>query len=85
MGQADFVEFPILSDPDLRAAHEYKAENSAYVALIAKGGRIEKLRPGYSDKMLADAVARLARLTGFVAKPIDARGAPNEMTTGCQY
>ena len=28
--------FPLLSDPDLRTVHEYKAENSAYVALIAK-------------------------------------------------
>ncbi len=81
----NLVGFPILSDPDLRAVHEYKAENSAYVALIAKGGRIEKLWPGYSADMLADAVARLARLTGFVAKPIDARGAPDEMTTGCPY
>ena len=35
--------FPLLSDPDLRTVHEYKAENSAYVALIAKGGTIEKL------------------------------------------
>ena len=55
----NLVEFPILSDPDLRAVREYKAENSAYVALIAKGGRIEKLWPGYSADMLADAAARL--------------------------
>ena len=69
----NLVGFPILSDPDLRTVHEYKAENSAYVALIAKGGRIEKLWPGYSAEMLADAAARLARLTGFIAKPIDVR------------
>ncbi len=77
--------FPFLSDPDLRIVHEYKAENSAYVALIAKGGTIDKFWPGYSVDMLADAAARLARLTGVVAKPIDVREAPTEMTTGCPY
>jgi hypothetical protein len=79
------VAFPILSDPDLHTVHEYKAENSAYVALIAKGGTIEMLWPGYSVDMLADAAARLARLTGVIAKPIDAREAPKDMTTGCPY
>jgi peroxiredoxin len=79
------VAFPILSDPDLHTVHEYKAENSAYVALIAKGGTIEMLWPGYSVDMLADAAARLARLTGVIAKPIDAREAPTAMTTGCSY
>jgi len=75
--------FPLLSDPDLRTVHEYKAENSAYVALIPKGGTIKKLWPGYSVEMLADASARLARLTGVIAKPIDVSAAPTEITTGC--
>ena len=75
--------FPLLSDPDLRTVHEYKAENSAYVVLIAKGGTIEKLWPGYSVEMLADASARLARLTEGIAKPIDVSAAPTEITTGC--
>lgn len=77
--------FPLLSDPDLRIVHEYKAENSAYVALIAKGGRIEKLWPGYSADMLTEAAACLSRLTGVDAKPIDVQDAPVEMTTGCPY
>ena len=77
--------FPLLSDPDLLTVHRYKAENSAYIALIAKGGRIEKLWPGYSIDMLADAGARLARLTGVDPRPIDVHEAPTEMTTGCPY
>ncbi len=52
------AQFPLVSDPDLRIVHEYKAENSAYVAVIAKGGTIEKLWPGYSVEMLADMAAR---------------------------
>ncbi len=81
----NLAPFPLLSDPELRMVREYKAENSAYVALIAKGGTIEKLWPGYSAEMLADAAARLARLTGVVAQPIDIHDAPTEMTTGCPY
>jgi peroxiredoxin len=77
--------FPLLSDPDLRTVHEYKAENSACIALIAWGGKIEKLWPGYSVDMLEDAAERLARLTGVSAKSIDVREAPREMTTGCPY
>ncbi len=79
------VAFPILSDPDLRIVHEYKAEYSAYVALIAQGGTIAKLWPGYSVEMLTDATARLARLRGDTAKPIDTTDAPTELTTGCPY
>ena len=79
------VRFPILSDPDLKMVHEYKAESSAYVALIAKGGKIEKLWPGYSIEMLREASERLARLAGTDVKTIDATDAPTEMTTGCPY
>ena len=57
--------FPLVSDPDLWIVHEFKAENSAYVALVAKGGKIEKLWPGYSVEMLVEAAVRLERLTGF--------------------
>ena len=79
------ASFPLLSDPDLRIVREYKAENSAYVALVAKGGRIEKLWPGYSAEMLTQATTCLGRLTGVNAKRIDIRDAPEEMTTGCPY
>jgi peroxiredoxin len=77
--------FPLLSDPDFRIVREYHAENSAYLALIARGGTIEKLWPGYSVDMLNEAAKCLARLTRVNAKPIDFRDAPTEMTTGCPY
>jgi hypothetical protein len=63
----------------------YKAESSAYVALVSKEGAIEKLWPGYSAEMLKDASERLARLSGIEVRAIDPTDAPTEMTTGCPF
>ncbi|WP_165226961.1 peroxiredoxin family protein [Aquisphaera insulae] len=77
--------FPLLSDPRLDLVHEYKVENSAYLALVARGGTIVKCWPGYSVGMLEEANAELARLAGVEAKPVNSTGAPIEMYTGCPY
>jgi hypothetical protein len=74
-----------LIDPEMQAVKDYKAESSAYVALIASGGRVEKLWPGYSADMLNDAGERIARLAGKSMVPIDLSDAPTEMTAGCPY
>ncbi|MGP0064466.1 MAG: peroxiredoxin family protein [Isosphaeraceae bacterium] len=79
------VPFPILADPDLRIIHSYRAESSAYVALVSKDVTIEKLWPGYSAQMLNDACQRLARLCGSETKLVETSDAPAEMTTGCPY
>jgi peroxiredoxin len=83
--RANRVTFPILCDPDLRIVHEYHAENSAYFAVIARGGRIEKYWPGYSADMLNEANGLLARLAGAEVKPIDLTDAPTELYSGCPY
>ena len=82
---AQRVAFPILGDPALRIVREYKAENSAYFAIIAPGGTIEKYWPGYSADMLKEANAHLARLAGVEAGPVDVTDAPAEMYSGCPY
>ena len=79
------VNFPILSDPELSIVHEYKAENSAYFAIIATGGTIEKCWPGYSAPMLREVSQRLARLAGVEERPTDAADAPDELYSGCPY
>jgi peroxiredoxin len=84
--RVNHADFPILSDEDLTIVHDYKAESSAYMALVAKGGTIEKLWPGYSVEMLEDASARLAKLAGLDVQPIDTTAAPtDEMLTGCPF
>lgn len=84
-GQQNRTTFPLLADPDLSIAGDYKAESSAYVAVVAKGGTIDHLYPGYSSAMLAEASRRIARLAGVAPRPIDAAGAPDELSTGCPF
>jgi len=85
-GRVNDAAFPILSDVDLMIIHDYKAESSAYLAIVSKGGTLEKLWPGYSVEMLDDASARLAKLAGMDVQPIDTTGAPSgEMLTGCPF
>ncbi|WP_422929730.1 redoxin domain-containing protein [Singulisphaera sp. PoT] len=79
------VEFPVLCDPDLKIVREYKAENSAYFALVAPGGKIEKYWPGYSVNMLKEANERLARISGREMKPVYVTDAPDELYSGCPY
>jgi peroxiredoxin len=83
--EVNHAAFPLLSDVDLNIVHDYKAESSAYLAVVAKGGAIEKLWPGYSAAMIREASACLAKLTGTEPKAIDATGAPDEMLTGCPF
>jgi peroxiredoxin len=84
-GQKNGTTFPLVADPDLAVIHAYKAESSAYVALIAKGGEIDHIYPGYSAAMLAESGARIARLAGVAPRTIDASGAPGDLLTGCSY
>jgi peroxiredoxin len=77
--------YPILADPERRIIAACKAERSAYVMLVSRGGAIEVLWPGYSSKMLAEVGLRLARLTGRPEVALDTRGAPTEMVSGCPF
>ena len=84
-GQRNRTTFPLLADPGLAIARAYKAESSAYMAVVAKGGTIDRLYPGYSAAMLSEASARIARQAGVEPRPIDADGAPDELSTGCPF
>ncbi|MDR3635875.1 MAG: redoxin domain-containing protein [Isosphaeraceae bacterium] len=84
-GAENHVPFPILCDPELKIVREYKAENSAYTVLVARGGTIERYWPGYSAEMLREAGERLARLAGVDVKPLDLNDAPDYLYSGCPY
>jgi peroxiredoxin len=84
-GEANHVTFPILQDPDLAIVHRYEVENSAYVALIAPGGRIEKMWPGYSGEMLRELGHRIARTTQHPERLFAVNDAPSELYSGCPY
>jgi peroxiredoxin len=84
-GQQNRTSFPLLADPGLSIVRAYKAESSAYLAVVAKGGTIDCLYPGYSTTMLSEASERIARLAGVEAVPIVSAGAPDELSTGCPF
>jgi peroxiredoxin len=84
-GQKNATSFPLVADPGLEAVRAYKAESSAYLAVVDKGGAIDRLYPGYSKEMLVEASERIARLAGVTPRPIDATGAPDELSTGCPF
>jgi peroxiredoxin len=77
--------YPILADPGRRLIVACRAERSAYTMLVGPGGRIEAFWPGYSSGMLAEAGVRLSRLTHRAEVPLDTRGAPEELVSGCSF
>jgi peroxiredoxin len=79
------VPFPVLADPEFQIIHAYKAESSAYVALVSKDGTIETLWPGYSGPMLTEASETLGHLSGREVQTIDLTEAPTVLTTGCSF
>ncbi len=78
-------KFTLLQDPKMTAIQAYKAERGVYTTLIAPGGQIDKAWPGYSQEMLNDASARIAKIAGVPAKKIESAAAPEEMTSGCVF
>ena len=77
--------YPVLADPSLAITRDYGATNSAYVALIDRGGRIATLWPGYSVDILREISGRLAEQTGRAPAAIDAGAAPVLPYSGCPF
>lgn len=79
------VDYPLLLAPDLDLMRAYQAGNSAYVVLIDPEGRIRRYWPGYSETMLRDLGAELARMTGTPEQPLRFADAPEDEYTGCPF
>ena len=70
---------------NLAIIQSYKVDASAYVVLVAPGGRVLKAWPGYSGEMLLELGQRIARLTGQTEQLLVVRDAPKELYAGCPY
>ena len=77
--------FPILADPEMKIIRAYGAENSAYVAFVGRGGRIEKLWAGYSAAMLRELGERMRPWVRPGMEPFDVSDAPADLYAGCPY
>jgi len=77
--------YTIVADPDQKLIEACGAERSAYVMLIAPGGKIEALWPGYSSAMLEELSVWLAAIIGQPRATLDTQGAPTAMASGCAF
>jgi peroxiredoxin len=77
--------YPVLPDPKLEVIQAYGAKGSAYVALVAAGGKIERIWPGYSGEMLRELGGRMAALAGVPEAPFETGEAPKHLFAGCRY
>jgi peroxiredoxin len=77
--------FPILADPKLGTIRSYHAKRGTYMTLIAPGGTIDKVYPGYSQSLVTELGRRIAALAGTPEKTIEVADLPKEATTGCPF
>lgn len=77
--------YPVLLDPEIKVVKEYKADRSVYLLVIGADGNIVRMWPGYSQTMLSELNATLAKMTGTEETPFDAAYAPKEPTSGCSF
>jgi len=79
------VLHPMVSDPGLDVMKAYGARESTYNVIVRPDGRIDRMWPGYSQDILKDIEARLARLVGEKSQPIDLSLAPKDKLSGCFF
>jgi hypothetical protein len=97
--EANSTPYPILADPDRQIIHRFRAENGAYVALLAPPGKpfaragtcvqdelaIDSLWPGCSAEMFTQMGRRIAAAAGVAERPLDVSGLPSAAVTGCPF
>ncbi|WP_206291166.1 multicopper oxidase domain-containing protein [Humisphaera borealis] len=77
--------FPLIADPKLELINAYRVTSSASSILVAPGGAIEKVFPGYSATILGELSANVARLSGTTPPALSFDAAPKDPTSGCAF
>jgi peroxiredoxin len=77
------AKFPVLADADLAIAGAFQAERSATTVLVAPGGAIAKVNPGYSAGTFQELTTLIARQARTLAPKLTFTGAPEKLTSGC--
>lgn len=77
--------FPMIADPKADLMKRFGAKHSAYTALIARGGRIVRLWPGYNQQMLGEITSAIAKEAGVGSPTLSVVDAPTKPTTGCAF
>jgi peroxiredoxin len=83
--EANRVRYPLLTDPERTIIARLRAENGGYVLLLTAEGVVGTVWPGWSAEMMQELGRKAAALAGVPERPLDVRGLPNALTTGCPY
>jgi len=79
------MPYTVVADPSLEIIKAYGATNSAFSALVSRGGKIVKMWPGYSIGFIKEMNAMMASETGQKAMKIDTKWAPKKAASGCRF
>jgi hypothetical protein len=90
--EANATPYPILADPQRQLIHRLRAENGAYVALLAlpgvgapAGPAIDSLWPGCSAEMFTQMGRRIAVTVGVAERSLVVSDLPSAAVTGCPF
>ncbi|MFN7171515.1 MAG: peroxiredoxin family protein [Fimbriimonadaceae bacterium] len=83
--EANDAGFEILADPSLETIDALHARAALYTLVIGGDQRIVLQQPGYSQTALEELGNAIAGAAGIEPRPLDTRGAPERMTSGCAF
>lgn len=75
----------MLCSPDCAAMRAYHAPQSVYSTLVDADGTVIAQYPGYSQRILDEMNAAMAKVSGTAPKPFDTAYAPKADSSGCAF
>jgi len=75
----------MICDPTARTMKAYSSPSSVYSVLIDRDGKIVKQWPGYSQGILKNMNAVMAKTSMDPERPFDAAYAPKQDSSGCAF
>ena len=77
------AQFNVVADPGSGIAKKFHAGAGLYTYLVGKDGKIALAYPGYSQSMLRELTAKIAKMAKVKDGHMEVRPAPTELTVGC--
>ncbi len=84
-GKQNSTPYLLLCDPSAKTMAAFNSPNSVYSVLVDRDGKIVKQWPGYSQGILKDMNAVMAKTSVDPVRPFDAAYAPKQDSSGCAF
>lgn len=81
--RANKPQFQVIADPGGKISKAYDAQAGLFTVLVDQKGKIARAYPGYSQSMLKEVTASVAKLAGIKDRKMNVYPAPESMTSGC--